>query len=340
MVGRGLGSAIGWARGFVTVHPWFKVFSFLLATGLWLWVQGEQVIDGLVDVEVQYRWPGHLVLTSDPPSTIEAVIRGTRSEVQRARNGSVVMFIDMREANPGVQTLAFVDQDIQGISESVKVVNLRQRDFEVVLENRLDKLVRVEVDTIGEPMRDFHVENISLSPESIWIEGPASLVEDIESVRTVGVPLSGQQETFSVEVDVALQSKHLRRRDETLVLVTVQLAESWGTKRFDGVILRAPVGWQTETLTVDVLLTGLISALEPTETKSLLIAGVVPEDMPQVKLKVRTETFELVHGGSETLRVKDIIPEEVVFEPISLSNPDMAGNGMDEPSRTPEPETP
>ena len=38
-------------RGFITVHPWFKLFSFLLAMGMWLWVQREQVIDGLVEVD-------------------------------------------------------------------------------------------------------------------------------------------------------------------------------------------------------------------------------------------------------------------------------------------------
>ncbi len=305
-------------RSMVTVHPWFKIFSFLLALGMWLWVQGEQVVDGLVAVDVQYRWPAHLVLTSDPPESIEAVIRGTRSEVQRARSGSVVMYIDMREATPGQQTLAFVDQDIQGLSEDVKVVNLRQRDFEVVLEPRRDKRVRVMVDTIGEPMRDYRVESIRLQPEYVWIGGPASVVEAMDTVKTLGVPLSNQQETFTVDVDLSLPDDHLKARDEALVKVTVEVVESRATTRLNGVSLRPPPGWQTIPERVDVLLTGPTSVLETLTSSDLLVTGAVPEDVPRVRLKVQSSAFEVVHGGPDTLAIDDVFPDEVIFTPMEL----------------------
>ncbi len=321
-------------RGFITVHPWFKLFSFLLAMGMWLWVQREQVIDGLVEVDVQYRWPSHLVLTSDPPETIEAVIRGTRSEVQRARVGALVMYIDMRETNSGVQTLAFVDQDIQGISESVKVVNLRQRDFDVVLEHRRDKRVRVEVDTIGEPMRDTHVAGVVLHPEHIWIEGPSSVVAEVDTVKTVGVPLANQQETFTVDVAVVLPEEHLRRRDDALIKVTVELEESRATTRLNGVTLRPPSGWRAEPGTVDVLLTGPTSVLEAMAASDLLVTGSIPEDMPRVKLKVQSQTFQVVHSGPESIRTEAVFPEEVVFEPV---RPGVPENPIEPPA--PEPAT-
>ncbi len=327
-------------RSFATVHPWFKLFSFLLALGMWLWVQGEQVIDGLVTVDVQYRWPAHLVLTSEPPESIEAVIRGTRSEVQRARSGAVVMYIDMREGTPGVQTLAFVDQDIQGLSEDVKVVNLRQRDFEVVLEPRRDKRVRVVVDTIGEPMRDYRVERITLVPEYVWIEGPASVVAGIEVVKTVGVPLSSQQETFTVDVDVALPDDHLKRREDALVKVTVEVVESRATTRINGVPLRPPSGWQATPETVDVLVNGPTSVLEALSPGDLLVTGSVPEDVPRVKLKVQSSAFEVVHGGPDSLEVEDIFPDRVVFVPVEQAPLEVPPSEPAEPGERPPAESP
>jgi YbbR domain-containing protein len=325
-------------RSMVTVHPWFKLFSFLLALGMWLWVQGEQVIDGLVSVDVQYRWPSHLVLTSDPPEDIEAVIRGTRSEVQRARFGAVVMYIDMREATPGVQTLAFVDQDIQGLSEDVLVVNLRVRDFEVVLEPRRDKRVRVVVDTIGEPMRDYRVESVTPTPEFVWIEGPASVVEEMEEVKTLGVPLSNQQETFTVDVDLALPDDHLKRREDALIKVRVEVVESRATTRLNGVPLRAPPGWQATPETVDVLLNGPTSVLEEMGASDLLVTGSVPEDVPRVRLKVQSSTFQVVHGGRDSLAIEDVFPDEVIFTPLASDPPEVPSE-PEEPAE-PAPEAP
>ncbi len=303
-------------RGFVTTHPWFKFFSLALAVGMWLWVQGDQVIEGRIEVDVQYRWPEHLVLTSAPPQRIEAVIRGTRSEVRRARNRNLLMRVNMQEANPGVQTLSFVTRDIEGLPQGVVVETLRQRDYEVVLEPRRDRRVEIVANTIGEPGRDHKVSGITLEPEHVWIEGPSSMIAELDSVETVGVPLANQRETFTADVDVVLPSRYLNRKDDELIRVTVEVEQIIGTKTYNDVPVRPPPGWQATEASVRVTLSGPISILTDLDVSGLQVLAALPVDALRVPTMLSADTFEVIHGGPASVRVVDVVPGQVGFEPI------------------------
>jgi len=320
-------------RGFATTHPWFKLFSLTLALGMWLWVQGDQVIEARIEVDVQYRWPEHLVLTSEPPERIEAVIRGTRSEVQRARHRNLLMRVNMLEANPGVQTLTFVKRDIEGLPQGVVVETLRQRDYEVILEPRKDRRVRIVADTIGEPGRDHRVSRITLEPEQIWIEGPASMVAEVETVKTVGVPLANQRETFSADVDVVLASKYLTRKDDELIRVTVEVEQVIGTKTYNDVPVRPPPGWRAMEEWVRVTLSGPTSILTELDVSGLQVLAALPVDALRVPTLLSADTFEVIHGGPASVRVVEVSPAQGAFEPIEREPPP-------EPEPEPEPEAP
>jgi YbbR domain-containing protein len=69
----------------------------------------------------------------------------------------------------------------------------------VTIEKRMRKLVRVEPRFTGAPTENLHLKKFKVSPSLVMIEGPASIISQLESLRTEEISLSALEGTRTVE---------------------------------------------------------------------------------------------------------------------------------------------
>src|ERR1700730_15931565 len=83
-------------------HLVLKLLSVALAVLLWMVVAGEETVErGLrIPLELQQFPPG-LELDGEPPSLVDARVRGASGTLSRLSSGDVVAVIDLRGAREG-----------------------------------------------------------------------------------------------------------------------------------------------------------------------------------------------------------------------------------------------
>lgn len=311
------------AVSFFRANPFWKLGTLGLAVLIWAWIQSEEVIEESAWVKVEYLTPEALVMAQVPTQRVRVTVSGTRSEVKvlRKRQEALQLDIDMQQFKAGVQTVDFVDAEIQGLPPKLEVVGLVPNSLQVELEPRVLKTVAVEPAVVGRIADGFRVSNIQLVPDTVELSGPASLIEKLEMVSTAGIQVGGLSETTVLEVGVTLSEANLSRTSTDRIQATVEVESVTTTAGFDGVpvAIRA-AGWTTETSVVHVTLAGPLSELQKIDFEQVTAMIRVPEGTPPEQITVGLEPraaarVDVVHPGGAMIEAVAIEPARIVLEP-------------------------
>src|SRR6185312_14698714 len=83
-------------------HFGLKVLALALALLLWLVVAGEETVERSVRVPLELQQvPIGLDLMSDPPATVDVMVRGASDAIGRMSPGDLVAVLDLRTAREG-----------------------------------------------------------------------------------------------------------------------------------------------------------------------------------------------------------------------------------------------
>ncbi|MCP4915759.1 MAG: hypothetical protein GY913_02440 [Proteobacteria bacterium] len=318
-----LASIRAFLGNFLRENSAWKVGTLLLAIIIWAWIQSEEVIEESAWVKVEYATPEGLVMAQLPTQRVRVTVSGTRSEIKalRKKQDSLQLDVDMQEFKAGVQTVDFVDAEIQGLPEKLEVVGLVPNSLQVELESRVLKTVPVEPAVVGRIADGFRVSRITLVPDTVELSGPASLIEKVEMVSTAGLQVAGLAETSVLSVDVTLPEANLSRTSTEQIEATVEVESVTTTAGFDGVpvAIRAG-GWTSETSHVHVTLAGPLSELQEITHDEVTAIIRIPEGTPPRQVTVGLEPraaarVDIVHSGGSTIEAVAIEPGRIVLEP-------------------------
>src|ERR1700722_11633221 len=164
--------------------PWWpfrllglKLLSVALAVLLWMVVAGEEIVErGLrIPLELQQFPPG-LELDSEPPSLVDARVRGSSGTLSRLSSGDVVAVIDLRGAKVGRRLFPLTPEQVR-VPFGVEIVQVTPSTVALVLESSASKQVPVEPTLEGTPASGFVVGKKTVDPPSVEIVGPDSAVK-------------------------------------------------------------------------------------------------------------------------------------------------------------------
>jgi hypothetical protein len=92
----------------------------------------------------------------------------------------------------------------------------------VALDERMRKQVAVEIDSIRKYLHpDYGVSNtITVQEDSIWIEGPRSVVEALGDVVPIKLPRKNINKDFDEEVEISFTKDQLVKRDPPITFIS------------------------------------------------------------------------------------------------------------------------
>jgi YbbR domain-containing protein len=298
-----------------------KLATLLAAVGSWAWIQGEREVQVAAWVEVSYELPAELVLTQAPPPRVRATLSGTRGEVrqvQRSEDG-LRLDVDLTELGPGLQTVDFVGGDIIGLPDDVFVSSLAPNTLQVELEPKDSRTVRVEAAVVGEVSEGYRIQGISIQPEQVVIQGPASGLASLDVVATEGINVANLTETTSHQVGLTLPRNVVLVGDGVLTAtVTIEAVSSSRTFLDVPVVSRSP-GWSPMTTAVDVKVTGPVRDVQAVRGDLVTVLAVVSpdasDDVQTLRLGDGDSRLQVVHSGSASVVVTEISPSRIQVEP-------------------------
>ena len=196
--------------GLILDHFWWKLFSLLLATMLWLAVADEPELTTTLGVPVEYKnVPKDLDISTDVPEKVMLQLRGPGDQITAAastiRLAVVIDVSDRKTARAGEHTYTIGPANVQ-LPPYVSLVRAVPGQLRLVLENRLQRDVPVTLRFAGSPPPGFRVRMKEVVPERIQIVGPESRVRSIESVETDALDLRTLQPNTAAPSEVMLNT--------------------------------------------------------------------------------------------------------------------------------------
>ena len=328
--GRALFSAKKWQR--IWSKEWvLKFISLLLATLLWSFVGGEDIVDKNVMVPIEIiNLPRDLVISNQFKKEIEVTLSGPRSAIQEMANKAVSRQINLSNATPGTNV---VENDNTSIAVPRGVTVLRIQPTSIILS--LDKLIQKEFPvtpvTSGDVAAGFVMEKLVMNPNVINITGPETILSQAEELMTEIIDINGLNESKNYQVPLDLEPSFVELIGQTSVTAEITVKPKMVEKKISKVNVDAFLAGERREVaptTADVILRIPVLLLrDQKDLKSIfsISAAESADESGFLKLKVVPN-----EKNSLPIEVVSIIPQAVKVVNIAPPSPPedaQEGNG-------------
>ncbi len=220
--------------------PVLKIFSVLLGCALFLLVRDDRIRELEIAVPVVIGEVGDTrILTSPVPTSLRVRVRGRWSNMIQVLEGKPTPYeVDVSGLQDG-DTYAFLRStltDSVGV-QGLSVVNVEPPDFQLRIEERLTRVVPVEVLTVGEVPEDFVVDPgaISFEPRTVRVTGPVSAVQDINTISSYPIALDGLRRDLRADIWLKRPNQKYVSLGADQITVEIAVYEREGETQIEGV---------------------------------------------------------------------------------------------------------
>ena len=207
---------MGWLRksgAAVFRHFWWRVFSLVLATLLWLAIVDEPDMTTTLSVPVEYKnVPRELDISTDVPERVMLQLRGPRDKITDAASGArLAVVLDLGDRRrgerdqPGERTYTIEPGNVQ-LPPTVALVRSVPSQLRLTLEPRVRKDVPVAMRFVGPVPEGYRLVSTKIIPETIQVVGPESRVRQVDKVETDPLNLAALQRSAGRETEVMLNT--------------------------------------------------------------------------------------------------------------------------------------
>jgi hypothetical protein len=296
-------------------NPRTKLLSALVAVGVWLYVQSEQVVTEKVRAEIVYRLPESLVPVQPPPASLTLTVEGSRNAVRRMASAPMSLTVDLASLAAGEHSVDLSEYPLQGILPTARIVDRAPAAIAVELDTLTTRVLPVKAVTNGAPGAGYGVQAVHVDPDRVEISGPKKVIDGLDGLATASIDVEGltSDRTLDVRldpprgVDCAVREVHVwlevAAEAEQAVFASVP------------VLLRQP-GWRASVDTVRVVLSGPPSTLAAIGNEDLNAVVHLPDEPTQARYTIAWGPMEGPRLQILTPGVEDVDVLEV--EPPSL----------------------
>ena len=201
-----------------------KLVSVVLAALLWLIVSGEQTVERVLRIPLEYtNIPAQLELVGEPPTVVDVRVRGSSGTLGRLSAGELAAVLDVRSPRPGQRLYHLTGAEVRA-PFGVDVVQVTPSSIALFFERSSAKTVPVVPVLEGQPADGYIVDKVTANPDKVEIVGPASSLKALTSAVTEAVSVEGATKDVVESVTVGPADPAVRLRGpQTTARVTVAI---------------------------------------------------------------------------------------------------------------------
>jgi YbbR domain-containing protein len=263
----------GWLRK-IFIEDWaLKLLALAITLLLWLAVTGvNKPVTIRTGVQLNFIRPDKLDISNDPPRTVDVLLTGRRSNLDKISKLDLVATVDVSDQHEGERVVRLTSDRVQmELPDGVKIESFQPSTIPIDLERIVDRQVAVEVKLAGKLDEAHEVYSVRANPNVITVRGPVGHVTAMKDAPTESISLDGKQETFvvpHVSIDVADNKIDLLN---TTVDVTVEIGERRAEKTFAGISVTSDQGGTPQPQTASVTVYGPLSVINQLSSSELSV---------------------------------------------------------------------
>jgi hypothetical protein len=256
-------------------------------------------------VPLDVSTPAGLAVASSFPKTVRVTLRGAGEVIFPILEEDVNAGVTLESHHvPGVYR-AEVKVECKGTAQGVEPLEIRvePRSLTFTLEALSEKRVALKPDLKGIPAYGYELVQSSVSPPEVVIRGAKSRVQNVASLSTEEVDLTGRTSSFAAKVKIILPNPLLKIAGEAAADFTATIREQMVQHSFDGVVV-APLDLSPRLALKSMLAPGSVKV----QGTQIAIDAVRPE-----QLRLTVDLGGVRRAGIYTLQTRPEVMPGIMF---------------------------
>jgi YbbR domain-containing protein len=221
-------------------HLGLKILAIALATGLWLTVAGEHIVERSLRVPLAVRnLAPSLEIVGEMPAAVDVRVRGSSTLLSHLDPGDVVAMLDLTNARPGSRLFHLRTDEVRA-PYGIDVAQVMPPSLSLSVEKSLTRTVPIVPATDGDPAPGYVAGRISSEPSMVQIVGPESRVREVASATTEPIEIDGRTSRVREVVAVGVSDSSVRLVQPISATVVVDIMPAPVEREIAGV----PIRWR------------------------------------------------------------------------------------------------
>jgi YbbR domain-containing protein len=290
-----------------------RILSLAAAVVLFLFHNINTLEERFFSVPVEIVLDAGVMPGSEYPKMVRISLRGEEESIFPILEEDVVAFVDLSEHKSEGIFKAPVQIRKKGTALDVDPLEIRVEPLEVTvaIEEKLFKSVEIIPGITGYPAPGFEIGQFFMTPTTVELEGPKSVVGGITEISTEEIDLSGRREDFSIRVRLHRVNPLIKFPGGDVVEFKCFIDESIIIKTFEQLDII------TLNLDPEYIIKGDIpGGLIGVQGNQLTLEAIKPSDMTLL-----LDCSEISGPGEYTISVRPDIPAGLLivkYAPVSL----------------------
>ncbi len=203
-----------------------KVVSLFIAILLYIFYNASQIDKKTFVVPLKIEENGIVMHVGSVPNYITVVVRTNDTIMNMINSSDFEGLIDISYiTEPGTYNLpVHMNLSSKLMEMDPLEVILKDEEIKLSVDKKVSKYVPLVPSVVGEVAHGYTINQIVISPSTVEISGPESVVGAITEIPTTRIMVSNAENNFSVETSYQEQSKLITVNDEGPFTATVSLS--------------------------------------------------------------------------------------------------------------------
>ncbi len=251
-----------------------KCVAMVITVALWLGVTGLRAptTERLRNIALRPRVSDQIEVTSISAQEVDLLVTGDRRKIEQIKQDGLLVFLDLTDVQSGDRSVQLTPENVAvELPTGVRLEELQPNKIAVKLERVEEKAIAIKVETEGAVADNFEIYSQTISPPTVLVRGPESVIRSLDFILTEKIGLESQQTDFTVlRVPLNIINPEVKSLDTTVVDVAFHVGE----KRVERMFI-VPV--QSEKKRATVILFGGRSLIESLKAEGLRVENIKNE---------------------------------------------------------------
>lgn len=188
---------------FVTHNIHIKLICVFLSFLIFLYVRydREDTREYISDIALR-NIPKNLTIASSSVEKVSVIVKGFKDQLIGLPN-TIQAYIDLENATIGTNNLQiYVDNNSMPNNKLRVIIN--PRNSRIVLEEGVYRTVNITPDIIGVSILAEAIQDIKVNPSKTVIYGPKSIVNSMDSIKTLGIDITDRINDYNIKSTLKL----------------------------------------------------------------------------------------------------------------------------------------
>lgn len=203
-----------------------KIVCVMLAFVLWAYLSEKNVGERQFRIPLIFEnLPSNMAMSNIPIKQVSILVQGNKELLQEVQTKNISAVVNMKSPKVGTAASYPIQIIKKDMPESLSVT-LKQESVDILVERKISKLVRVVPVMTGAVADGFVIGGIRVKPNRVQIVGAKSIVDNITSLSTDDISVTGAERDIIVNTPLKKDSAGGVEFKENSVQVTVTIGKS------------------------------------------------------------------------------------------------------------------